>query len=149
LKAREIITGILKKNPNNPHALNFLGYSMLEKNENLALALKYIKKAVQLRPKDGYIRDSLGWYYFKVGQISKAFKELKKAWELVKSDFIIAKHMATIYLKKKKYKMAFKFYQEAIKASKNEEQKKEVLALIKTLQDRNPELSPKRLPASK
>jgi hypothetical protein len=57
--------------------------------------------------------------------------------------------MATIYLKKKKYKMAFKFYQEAIKASKNEEQKKEVLALIKTLQDRNPELSPKRLPASK
>jgi tetratricopeptide (TPR) repeat protein len=149
LKAREIITGILKKNPNNPHALNFLGYSMLEKNENLALALKYIKKAVQLRPKDGYIRDSLGWYYFKVGQISKAFKELKKAWELVKSDFIIAKHMAAIYLKKKKYKMAFKFYQEAIKASKNEEQKKEVLALIKTLQDRNPELSPKRLPASK
>ena len=48
-KAREIVVSILKKNPDNPHALNFLGYSMLEKNENLPQAFVYIKKAVRLR----------------------------------------------------------------------------------------------------
>lgn len=147
-KAREIVVMILEKNPENPHALNFLGYSMLEKNENLPQAFVYIKKAVRLRPNDGYIRDSLGWFYYKTGKINKALKEIKKAWKLVKSDFVIAKHLATIYLKKRNYSMALKFYREALKASKTEEERREVAGLIKNLQDRSDVAGPKRIPAS-
>tara|TARA_Y100001954_G_C15813343_1_gene606272 strand:+ start:1359 stop:3233 length:1875 start_codon:yes stop_codon:yes gene_type:complete len=147
-KAREIIEMILDKNPENPHALNFLGYSMLEKNENLPQAFIYIKKAVRLRPNDGYIRDSLGWFYYKTGKINKALKEIKKAWDLVKSDFVIAKHLATIYLKKRNYALALKFYREAMKASKTDEERREVAGLIKNLQDRRNVVGPKRIPAS-
>ena len=147
-KAREIIVMILDKNPDNPHALNFLGYSMLEKNENLPQAFIYIKKASRLRPNDGYIRDSLGWFYYKTGKINKALKEIKKAWELVKSDFVIAKHLATIYLKKRNYSLALKFYREALKASKTDEERREVAGLIKNLQDRGKVAGPKRIPAS-
>ena len=147
-KAKEIVTAILKKNPENPHALNFLGYSMLEKNENLPQAFIYIKKAARLRPNDGYIRDSLGWFYYKTGKINKALKEIKKAWKLVKSDYVIAKHLATIYLKKRNYSQALKFYREALKASKTDEERREVAGLIKNLQDRGKIAGPKRVPAS-
>ena len=118
------------------------------KNENLPQAFIYIKKAVRLRPNDGYIRDSLGWFYYKTGKINKALKEIKKAWDLVKSDFVIAKHLATIYLKKRNYALALKFYREAMKASKTDEERREVAGLIKNLQDRRNVVGPKRIPAS-
>ena len=121
---------------------------MLEKNENLPQAFIYIKKAVRLSPNDGYIRDSLGWFYYKTGKINKALKEIKKAWELVKSDFVIAKHLATIYLRKRNYTLALRFYREALKASKTDEERREVAGLIKNLQDRRNVAGPKRIPAS-
>ena len=104
---------------------------------------------MRLSANDGYIRDSLGWFYYKTGKIDKALREIKKAWKLVKSDFIIAKHLAAVYLKKKNFSMAMKFYQEAIKASKTKEERREVAGLIKKLQDRTSSKGPKRLPASK
>ena len=59
-KAEKIIREILAKNPNNAIALNYLGYSLLERNGSLNLAYKYIKKAIELRPGDAHIRDSSG-----------------------------------------------------------------------------------------
>ena len=66
---RNIIERMIEKNPKNPHALNFLGYSMLERNEDLDKAYMLIKRAVELKPDDGFIKDSLGWYYYKVGKL--------------------------------------------------------------------------------
>lgn len=83
-EAKTIIEDILAKNPENPHALNFLGYTMLEIGEELDLAYKYIKKAVALRPNDGYIRDSLGWYYYKTGNLKRPSKKLKRPGSLLK-----------------------------------------------------------------
>ena len=69
--------------------MNFLGYSLLEQNKDLDLALSYIKKAVELKPEDGFIRDSLGWYYYKTGNLELALVEIKKAWDAVKTDVVI------------------------------------------------------------
>ncbi|MCY4524917.1 MAG: tetratricopeptide repeat protein, partial [Halobacteriovoraceae bacterium] len=93
-KAHGIIEDILKKDPENPHALNFLGYSLLEIEGDLDKAYYYIEKAVKLRPDDGFIRDSLGWYYYKKGDLKKALAEVKKAWKQIKDDVVIAKHLA-------------------------------------------------------
>jgi tetratricopeptide (TPR) repeat protein len=140
-KARGIVQEILKKNPDNAHALNFLGYSLLETGEDLDGAYKLISKAVELKPEDGYIRDSLGWYYYKTGQVEKALVEIEKAFELVNSDVVIAKHLAIIHKEMKNYDKAKKYFVEALKNCKFESERKEVLEALNGLKD-------VRLPAS-
>ncbi len=140
-KARGIVQEILDKNPENAHALNFLGYSLLENGEDMAKAYELIKKAVKLEPNDGYIRDSLGWYYFKTGQLDKALSEVKKAFELVSNDVVIAKHLAIIYKEMKKYDKAKRYFVEALKNCKFESERQDVMEALQGLQEL-------RLPAS-
>jgi len=140
-ESRELIQKMLVKNPDNPHALNFLGYSLLERGIELNKAFEYISKAVALRPNDGYIRDSLGWYYYKTGQLQKALSEIKKAWQLVKTDVVISRHLALIYQKLNSYGMAKKFYMEALRHCKVESERTEVLKDLEQLENL-------RLPAS-
>ncbi|MCO4792274.1 MAG: tetratricopeptide repeat protein [Bacteriovoracaceae bacterium] len=139
--ARKIVEKMIEKNPENPHALNFLGYSLLEKNEDMDRAYVLIKKAVELKPDDGFIRDSLGWYYYKIGNLDKALVELKKAWETVKDDVVITKHLAIIYKEMEKYDQAKKYYMEALGHCKLESEKQDVLKALEDLEN-------VRLPAS-
>ncbi len=140
-RAKEVIEQLLVKNPENPHALNFLGYSLLERGEDLDRAFKLISKAVELKPDDGYIRDSLGWFYYKTGQYEKALVEIKKAWTLVNTDVVITKHLAMIYTKLKDFKKAKEFYVEALKNCKVESERRDVLKELSGLENL-------RLPAS-
>ncbi|MBK24203.1 MAG: hypothetical protein CME70_09405 [Halobacteriovorax sp.] len=140
--AKVVILELLEKNPNNAHALNFLGYSLLEQNTDLEKALAYIKKAVALKPNDGFIRDSLGWYYYKTGDLKKALVEIKKAHETVKTDVVITKHLAIIYQELQQYEEARKYYQEALRNCKVQSEKDDVMKAIH-------ELDSLRLPASK
>lgn len=149
--ARKIIEGILDKNPENAHALNFLGYTILESGKDLDLALKYITKAVKLRPNDGYIRDSLGWYYYKTGNLVQALKEIKKAFNKEKDDLIIIKHLAIIYRDMKNYDRAHQLLVGALENSTVEAERLEILEDIEHLQKLRFPGTPgreRRLPAS-
>jgi Flp pilus assembly protein TadD len=73
--------------------LNYLGYSWVDRGENLDKALDMIKKAVDLRPNDGYIVDSLGWAYFKLGRFDDAVEQLERAVELKPEDSVINDHL--------------------------------------------------------
>lgn len=130
LEARKMVQVIIDKDPNNAHALNFLGYSYLEKNERLDVAFNYISKAVKLRPDDGYIRDSLAWYYFQTGKYQEALTEAKKAFELVKSDVIITKHLGMIYQRLNYLDKAKEFLTEALKQARVEADKEDVLKIL-------------------
>ncbi len=141
-KAEKLISSMLKKNPNNAHALNFLGYSILERGGDMKKAFDYITKAVKLRPKDGYIRDSLSWYYYKMGKYDEAYEESKKAMKLVGNDVVITKHLALIYKAMNNYDKAKEYYVEALKNCKLSAERDEV---IRGLED----LESVRLPASK
>jgi tetratricopeptide (TPR) repeat protein len=142
-KARDVIRKVLLANPNNAHALNFLGYSMVEVGDDLEQGFKLIKKAVELKPDDGYIRDSLGWYYYKVGKLQEALRELKLAVKLEGKDLTITKHLAIVYQDLKSYSLAKKVYEEALKLCKEEKDIQEVGQALEKLQDIL------RLPASK
>ncbi|MDC1174039.1 tetratricopeptide repeat protein [Bacteriovoracaceae bacterium] len=144
-KSRAIVRKILEQDPDNAHALNFLGYSLLESGDDLKLAFIYIQKAVALSPNDGYIRDSLGWYYYKTGQYSKALKEVKIAFKIVSSDVVITKHLAQVYEALEQYAMAKKYYEKALANCKEETQRQEVAMAIERVDQR---LEGKRLPAS-
>ncbi len=87
----------LELSPNEPSVLNYLGYSMIEKKINLEEAMAMVKKAVALKPNDGYIIDSLGWAYFQLGDYEQAVTHIERAVELLPADPIIAEHLGDAY----------------------------------------------------
>ena len=87
----------LELKPEQPLVLNYLGYSWIDKGENLQRGLKMIEKAVELRPEDGYIVDSLGWAHYRLGDYSSAVEYLEKAIELVPEDPTINDHLGDAY----------------------------------------------------
>ena len=87
----------LELKPDQPLVLNYLGYSWIDKGENLEHGLKMIEKAVELRPEDGYIVDSLGWAHYRLGDYASAVQYLEKAIELVPEDPTINDHLGDAY----------------------------------------------------
>ncbi len=80
-------------------ALNYLGYSYADRGVNVEQAVSLTKRAVALKPENGYYVDSLGWALFKMGRIQEALQEIRRAAELVKDDPVIFEHMGEIYLR--------------------------------------------------
>ena len=79
--------------PDQPLVLNYLGYSWVDQGSNLKQGLALIEKAVSLRPDDGYIVDSLGWAYFKLGDFKESVKYLERAVELRPDDPTLNDHL--------------------------------------------------------
>lgn len=85
--------------PEQPHVLNYLGYSWVDKGMNLEEGTQMIRRAVEQRPDDGYIVDSLGWAYYRVGNYEDAVKHLERAVELKPEDPTINDHLGDAYWK--------------------------------------------------
>jgi tetratricopeptide (TPR) repeat protein len=85
--------------PEQPLVLNYLGYSWVDQRKNLDEGMKMIRRAVEQRPDDGYIVDSLGWAYFRIGDYVEATKHLERAVELKPEDPTINDHLGDAYWK--------------------------------------------------
>ncbi len=83
--------------PDQPLVLNYLGYSWVDQGVHLDDGMDMIRKAVEQRPDDGYIVDSLGWAYFKTGNYDEAVKNLERAVELKPEDPTINDHLGDAY----------------------------------------------------
>ncbi|GLS34353.1 Tetratricopeptide repeat-containing protein [Mesorhizobium albiziae] len=83
--------------PDQPQVMNYLGYSWVDMNINLDEGLKMIQKAVDLRPSDGYIVDSLGWAYYRLGKYEDAVRELERAVSLKPDDPVLNDHLGDAY----------------------------------------------------
>jgi tetratricopeptide (TPR) repeat protein len=129
-----MIMEMIEKDPKNAHAWNFIGYSMLERGVEPAEALPYIEKAVQLSPDDGYIRDSLGWYYFKIGRKKEALKELTLAFKKVPDDVVIAKHLAIIHKDMQNFSQARRFLNHAMKNARLMSEKREITSVMESIE---------------
>jgi tetratricopeptide (TPR) repeat protein len=89
----------LKLYPDQPHVLNYLGYSWVDQGVNLDEGMRMIRRAVEQRPDDGYIVDSLGWAYYRLGNYDEAVKHLERAVELKPDDPTINDHLGDGYWK--------------------------------------------------
>ena len=87
----------LEINPDQPQVLNYLGYSWVDMGRNLEEALDMIRTAVDLRPNDGYIVDSLGWAYYRLGRYQDAVDQLERAVERRPEDSVINDHLGDAY----------------------------------------------------
>jgi len=79
--------------------LNYLGYSYIDRGENLDEALDMVRRAVEQRPRDGYIVDSLGWAYYRLGRYEEAVEQLERAVSLRPADPVINDHLGDAYWK--------------------------------------------------
>lgn len=98
-KAQPDFLKALALNPDQPQVLNYLGYTWVDKGENLDQALGMIQKAVKQTPTDGYIVDSLGWAYFRLGRIDEAVSTLEQAVQFKPNDPQINDHLGDAYWK--------------------------------------------------
>lgn len=96
-KAEPNFRKALELYPNQPQVLNYLGYSWVDMGTNLKEALDMIKKAAELRPSDGYIVDSLGWAYYKLGRYDDAVREMERAVQLKPEDPVLNDHLGDVY----------------------------------------------------
>jgi tetratricopeptide (TPR) repeat protein len=83
--------------PDQPHVLNYLGYSWIDQGINVDEGMRMIKRAVEQRADDGYIVDSLGWAYYRLGNMEEAVKHLERAIELKPDDPTINDHLGDAY----------------------------------------------------
>lgn len=96
-KAEADMRKALELQPEQPHVLNYLGYSWIDQGINLDEGMKMIKRAVDQRPDDGYIVDSLGWAYYRIGSFEDAVKNLERAIDLKPEDPTINDHLGDAY----------------------------------------------------
>jgi tetratricopeptide (TPR) repeat protein len=96
-KAEADFRKALELSPEQPLVLNYLGYSWVDQNINLDEAFKMLQRAVEQRPTDGYIVDSLGWAHFRLGHYDEAVKLLERAVELKPGDPVINDHLGDAY----------------------------------------------------
>ena len=96
-KAEADFKHALTLSPDQPFVLNYLGYSWADMSQNLPQARQMIEKALQRRPNDGAIVDSLGWVMLRQGQTADAVKTLERAVELEPEDASINGHLGDAY----------------------------------------------------
>ncbi|MGV1099409.1 tetratricopeptide repeat protein [Thiovibrio sp. JS02] len=114
---------VLKLDPEHAHALNYVGYSWADEGKNLDQAREYIEKAVSILPKDGFVRDSLGWVYYKLGEYAKAVEALEQAVGMSPEDPTIHEHLGDAHAKNNDYDGARDAYTKSIELYQEEEKK--------------------------
>ena len=87
----------LELKPNEPYVLNYLAYTWVDRGEHLEEAKRMLEEAVRQKPDDGAIVDSVGWAYYRLGQMEKAVEYLEKAIELAPEDPAVNDHLGDVY----------------------------------------------------
>ncbi len=133
----KVLTPLLKKYPDDPDLLNFIGYTLADLNRDLDRAEKYIKKALSKKPESGYIIDSLAWVQFRKGKYQEALKNIQKALELSPNDPIIHEHYGDILKALGRPKEACKAYEKALSFAKKKRDRERITGKIEKLCRKN------------
>jgi tetratricopeptide (TPR) repeat protein len=106
---------VLKINPENAGALNYLGYMLADRNVRLDEAFDLIKKAVDIDPNNGAYLDSLGWVYFRQGKLHDAEGTLIRAIDRMGTDPTVHDHLGDVYFKQGKTRDAVNQWQASLR----------------------------------
>ncbi len=109
---------VIAIDPKDASALNYLGYTYADLGIHLDMAKGLITRALEVKPEDGFITDSLGWIYYKMEDYEKAVTILERAARLSKDETIISEHLGDAYAKTGQIQKAKAAYLKAIKNAK-------------------------------
>ncbi len=130
-----IMEQVLEMDPDHAEALNYLGYTWADKNIHLEKALEYILKANKLKPDNGFIIDSLGWAYYRLGDYQQAAKHLERSLELEENDPHIYDHLGDVYRALNKFSKAKEVYKKAYELFQDETEKAAIQQKIDALEN--------------
>ena len=105
---------LLKRDPENAAAMNYLGYMLAERGERLDESVGLLKKALAMEPDNGSYLDSLGWAYFKEDKLDLAEDNLKRAADQQKTNSVIQDHYAEVLFKLGRYQDAIAAWTRAL-----------------------------------
>ncbi len=130
-----IMKHVLSLNPQHVEALNYLAYTYAEMNEQLDEAEKLARQAIELKPNDGYIKDTLGWVIFKKGQVSDSIKLLESAYKIQSNESVIAEHLGDAYYKNNLLSKALEMYKKAYEIETGRQEKDQLQSKIRAITD--------------
>jgi len=105
---------ILAEKPDDAGALNFIGYTLVTSGKDIDKGERLIRRALELKPDDGYIMDSMAWVLHKRGDADEALRYLEQAVQKVKMDPIIAEHLGDILLVNNRKEEAAESYRKSL-----------------------------------
>jgi tetratricopeptide (TPR) repeat protein len=106
---------VLRLDPDNASAMNYLGYMFADRNVRLEEAYELIRKALEYDPHNGAYLDSLGWVYYRMGKLEEAEEYLRRAVEKVSRDPIVHDHLGDVYFKQGRLKEAIAHWRISLK----------------------------------
>lgn len=115
VRAEEQFRKCLELFPDDPGALNYLGYMLADRDMRLAEALEMIQKAVKKQPGNGAYLDSLGWVYYRMGRFSEAEEQIRRATELTPSDPTMHDHYGDVLMRQSKVREAIAAWEESLR----------------------------------
>ena len=121
---------VLKLDPKNAHALNALGYTLADRTDRFQEALKLIKRALELRPNDPFILDSMGWVHYRLGNSGDAVRFLRRALE-IRTDAEISAHLGEVLWTSGKQRQAQRIWKRALGKDPDNEVLKKAISKFK------------------
>ncbi|MBI4266659.1 MAG: tetratricopeptide repeat protein [Acidobacteria bacterium] len=94
--AERTIRQLLSLDPNNPDALNYLGYLLADHGRDVDEAIRLVQRALDADPGNPSYLDSLGWAYFRRGDYEQAEKYLAPAAERLDRNSVIQDHFGDV-----------------------------------------------------
>lgn len=135
-RAELLFKELLKENPSNATVLNYLGYMLADRGVRLDEAVRYVKEALTLEPRNGAYLDSLGWAYFKLNDLQNAEKYLLEADEIVKNDATIVDHLGDLYHKTGDLQKAESYWLQSVKIGTDPEDTQKIRRKLEALQEK-------------
>ncbi len=132
-KADKIVLEMIKLDPGNAQAYNYIGYSLIERvPSDLKRAKIYLEKALSLKPTDAHILDSIGWLYFNMGNYKQAIHHLKKSFSNgMENDFTVNMHLGMTYQKLGDQYQAKKYFDKSLIHATSDLERESIFKLLK------------------
>lgn len=136
--AEETFLALLKKNPEHAPTLNYLGYMWAEAGKNLDQAHEMLVRAVGHDPENGAYVDSLGWVYYRLGDLDLAEKYLTDATRLIPSDATVHEHLGDVLAKRGEKERALDSYRTALRLDPEAKEGEKIRSKIAEIEKKDP-----------
>jgi len=129
---------VIAQEPENAAALNYLGYILAERGEKLDESVDLVKRALKIEPENGSYLDSLGWAYFKAGNMNLAVDTLARAAGQLTRNSVVQDHYGDVLFRLNRYDDAIAAWTRALEGDGGEIDKGDIDRKIRSARQKLP-----------
>jgi tetratricopeptide (TPR) repeat protein len=118
--AERAIRQVLQLEPSNADALNYLGYLLAERGEQLDEAIRLVRRALDADPGNPSYLDSLGWALFRHGDVDEAEKYLAPAAAKLPRNSVVQDHLGDVQARRGRWQDAIAAWTKALEGDGND-----------------------------